>query len=503
MTEEDDVVVCGAGPTGLWVACELARAGRSVRIFDRKIRRSPHSRATILWPRILELAERIDLCEEIVATGHTFRDLTYYSEKRLAARIRLDSLPHTRYPYGVTIPQDRTEDLLTRRFEELGGRVEDGYELLDIREEPGRVHYTLKGPDGESVEGAAKFLVGADGSRSTVRELCGIGFDGISMPTRLIITDAELDDQRTSQETAYFFTSHGNAAIAPLGDGFFRVAASAPPELKEDEVPDARHFAEVLRTRVPGAQKLRGMRFSAVFTADVRTARTFRSGQRVFLAGDAAHVVHPAGGQGLNSCVQDAVNLAWRLITALRDSRLPALDSYGAERKSTMQKVGADTARLARIGLFEKRRDILLRDAAMRLGTVSGFFDRALAPKLAQFDIDYAPERGGQLGRRVPCTYEARESDGFLRIDRHRHTVALHPGESYSWSEWQQTVRQVREKWGERLAVVDLEGRPSYRLAKLLNGAPRGIVVRPDGHLHDLFDITDGRLDEKLSPLSS
>lgn len=192
--------------------------------------------------------------------------------------------------------------------------------------------------------------------------------------------------------------------LAPLGDGVFRVGASVPDDYTGD-TPDRAFFERLLAERVPGARRLGEMKFSGIFTAHVRSAGTYGSG-RVFLVGDSAHAMSPSGAQGLNTGIQDAVNLGWKLAGVVRgDYRTDLLDSYDTERRPAVDAVAGLSTRLARIGLYSTRRQTLARDAVYRLGTTTQTLEKVLAPKLAQLDTHYGPRpkrRSLVPGERLP-----------------------------------------------------------------------------------------------------
>lgn len=228
------VLVVGAGPVGLVLACELLTHGVQVEVISKTRRESLHSRATILWPRILELLDRVGVAEKLVEGGHYFDQMNYYSSKRMIGRVRFDRLRGVGYPFAITIPQWRTEAILEAHLMLLGGSIRYDHTLVGGTQDEDGVSCRIRQPDGEEVTRHFDWVVGADGYGSTVRELFGFTFAGRTLRTRLAITDAELVGEATSSEAAYYLTRTGNMVLAPLGGGVFRVGASVPDDFEGD-----------------------------------------------------------------------------------------------------------------------------------------------------------------------------------------------------------------------------------------------------------------------------
>ncbi|ORI17275.1 FAD-dependent monooxygenase [Rhodococcus sp. 1168] len=482
------VLVVGAGPVGLALACELIIGGAEVTVISKDRRVGPHSRATILWPRILELLDRIGVAETLVAHGHYFDQMNYYSEKKRIGLIRFDRLPAVGYPFAITIPQWKTESILESHLTALGGTVLYGRELVDGAQTANMVTARIS-HDGHTSAERFDWVVGSDGYASSVRARFGFDFAGHALETKLAITDAELIGEHTTSEAAYYLTRHGNMVLAPLGDGIFRVGASVPAGTS-GPVPDREFFETLLKQRVPGRKRLGQMNFSGVFTANIRTASTFRRG-RVFLAGDAAHAMSPSGAQGLNTGLQDAVNLGWKLAGVARGDYPPELlDSYDTERRPAVAAVSGLSTQLAHISLYSSRPKIAIRDTLYRLGSATGTLESMLAPKLAQIDTHYGrrPRSKSALirGQRLPLGWRHTPTAPVLAVDR--HTILLWPGHSYHHAEWCALTEAVRAARPDT-TVHDLGGNPAGGLTPYLTEAPHVIVARPDGHVEDTFAL--------------
>ncbi|MFI8240947.1 FAD-dependent oxidoreductase [Streptomyces sp. NPDC085866] len=484
------VLIVGAGPVGMVLACELLAYGVRADVISKLRRQSPHSRATILWPRVLELLDRVGVGRKLVESGHYFDQMNYYSNKKMIGLVRFDRLRGVGYPFAITIPQWRTEAILEDHLTELGGTIDYDTTFVDGDQDEDGVTCRLRLPDGQTRTRRYDYVVGVDGYGSTVREVFGFRFAGRTLRTRLAITDAEILGETTSSEAAYYLTRTGNMVLAPLGDGIFRVGASVPDDYTDD-TPDRAFFEKLLAERVPGARRLGDMRFSGIFTAHVRSASTYSRG-RVFLAGDSAHAMSPSGAQGLNTGIQDAVNLGWKLAGVVRgDYRPDLLDSYDTERRPAVDEVAGLSTRLARIGLYSTRHQTLARDAVYRLGTATGALGKVLAPKLAQIDTHYGPRpRRHTLvpGERLPLGWRTTSTEPVLAVDR--YTVLLWPGLEYRYERWTRTVNTLRAKVSGA-ELTDLGGRPPGLLLAKLGPSARALLVRPDGHLDALEPLDD------------
>ncbi len=231
------VLIVGAGPVGMTLACELRTAGVEVDIISRTRRESPHSRATIIWPRVLELLDRVGIAEPIIARGHYFDQMNYYSGKQRIGLIRFDRLPDVQYPFAVTCPQWKIEQAIEDRLSALGCRISYDHEFIGGNQTRNGVACAIREPDGQCVEQHYDFIVGADGYHSAVREAFGFQFAGETLHTRLAITDAQILGETTSSEAAYYLTRGGNMVLAPLGDGVFRVGTTVPDDYTGPEQP--------------------------------------------------------------------------------------------------------------------------------------------------------------------------------------------------------------------------------------------------------------------------
>lgn len=492
--QQPKVLIVGAGPVGMLLALELALYGVRARVVSRETRVSPHSKATIVWPRILELMDRTGVSESIVREGHYFDQMNYYSNKKRVGLIRFNTLTDTPYPFGITIPQAKTERILETALQAQNISIEYGCEFVSGEQDKDRVTVTLRDRSGVESLSHYDWVVGADGFQSNVRSAFKFDFSGYSMPIRLAITDAELTGQTTSSEAAYYMHKSGNMVLAPLGDGVFRVGASVPLGYTGDQ-PDREFFNTLLEHRVPGVKKLGEMKFSGIFTAHVRTASTFKN-NRVFIVGDAAHAMSPSGAQGLNTGFQDAVNLGWKLGGVVKGSLSPdILESYTRERLDSVNRVSALSTRLAKMSLYQYTPQIALRDAAFRVASLTKVLENYVSPRFAQLDSTIGAgeklrfvgkKKSLAAGDRVPLSWTENWQSPVLAKDA--YSILLWPGKTYAYDGWTAFAREVSAAMPEH-KVINLGAMPLGRLLDRLGARPQSIIVRPDGHIQSVVSL--------------
>ncbi|MEV8632988.1 FAD-dependent monooxygenase [Streptosporangium sp. NPDC051023] len=331
---ETQVLIAGAGPTGLTLAVDLARRGIAFRIVEKSGGNPTGSRGKGLQPRTLEVFDDLGVIGEILATGQVYPPIRAYAGDQVVweGRMHEPREPEAAVPYPMVLmqPQWRTERILRDRLARFGHHVEPGTEVTAFEQDEDGVTVTLNGE--ERVRCA--YLVGADGGRSTVRKRLGVGFEGETFETeRMILGDVRTPDLDHGHwhTWADMASRTMRVALCPLpGTDVFQFTAPYTGEEDPDLSPES--FQRILeegsgRTDI----RLTDVAWTSLYRVNIRMAERFRVG-RVFLAGDAAHVHSPAGGQGLNTGVQDAYNLGWKLAAVLRGAPERLLDTYEEER---------------------------------------------------------------------------------------------------------------------------------------------------------------------------
>lgn len=337
-----DVLVVGAGPTGLALAVALAARGRAALVVDRQAAGANTSRAAVVHARTLEALEGVGVAPRLVALGLRCATFTVRDRDRELARFDFAQLP-TRYPYALMLSQAATESVLLARLGELGGAVLRPRTLVALAQDDAGVEAELD--DGTRLR--ARYLVGADGMHSTVRERAGIAFAGGSYAESFVLADVRLTGGVAHDEVTLYFSPAGLVVVAPLPGGAHRVVATV------DAAPEHPALADIqalLDARGPERERarVRELIWGSRFHVHHSVAERYRE-RRVLLAGDAAHVHSPAGGQGMNTGVQDAVALADALAAALAGAGEAPLDAWAAARRPVALEVVALADRLTRL----------------------------------------------------------------------------------------------------------------------------------------------------------
>lgn len=344
---EADVLVVGAGPTGLTLACVLAARGVNAVVVDRQAAGANTSRAAVINARSLEVLERLDVAGRLVEQGIQAPQFTIRDGARTLIRVDFSGLP-TAYPYSLMVPQSTTEAVLLHRLTELGGAVRRPTTLTSIAADGDGVTATFA--DGDTLR--TRFAVGADGIHSTVRTQAGIGFHGGRYDESFTLADVRLAGDAPVDEVILFWATAGLTVVAPLPGGVHRIVA---PVADAPERPSADFIQQLLDERGLGAGRMRvgEVVWGSRFQVQHRVADSFRAG-RLLLAGDAAHVHSPAGGQGMNLGIQDAAALGAALGDVLAGAPETLLDDYCTARRPIADEVVAMTDRLTRLATLPR-----------------------------------------------------------------------------------------------------------------------------------------------------
>jgi 2-polyprenyl-6-methoxyphenol hydroxylase-like FAD-dependent oxidoreductase len=371
---DTDVLVIEAGPTGLALAASLVARGIATTVVDRAPEGANTSRAAVVNARTLEVLEHLDVTRRLVKEGVQAPVFSIRDHGRTLIPIDFSALP-TQYPYSLMVPQSTTERLLLDRLVELGGSVLRPKAVTAIAQDADGVTATFD--DGGVIR--ARYAVGADGIHSIVREQAGIGFEGGVYEESFVLADVRLAGEVPHEEVVLFWANAGLTVVAPLPDGVYRIVA---PVADAPEEPSASFVQEILDTRVgSGRFVVTDVIWGSRFRIHHRVADTYRAG-RLLLAGDAAHVHSPAGGQGMNLGIQDAVALADALAAVLAGEPDSLLDDYSAARRPIAKGVVTMTDRLTRLATLPRAARPIRNAAISVVGRVPAV-RRALARQLS------------------------------------------------------------------------------------------------------------------------
>ncbi|WP_327241525.1 FAD-dependent monooxygenase [Streptomyces sp. NBC_01320] len=349
------VLVVGAGPTGLTLACDLARHGVKAHLVEKSDRLFPGSRGKGLQPRTQEVFDGLGVISAIQAGASPFPRMMTWKDGRRRGEWDLigrgTDEPFAPYPHVLMIPQWRTQQILHTRLVKLGGSVAFSTELVALEQTSDHVTAELVRPDGSAFTVTAQYLIAADGGHSTVRQTLGIPMTGAEVDLRAtLIADVRVDGLDRDNWHVWPQSPGGSMLLCPLpGTEDFQLSAQFDVDVEPDTSPDGVRGIIAARSHLPPGA-VTEVRCASYYRPQAALAERFQDG-RVFLAGDAAHVHPPGGGQGLNIGVQDAYNLGWKLGRVLRRGAAPELlTSYQAERLPVAAEVLDLSTKLYRAG---------------------------------------------------------------------------------------------------------------------------------------------------------
>lgn len=402
-----DVLIVGAGPTGLALATYLQQAGIDHLIVDALPEGTNSSRAAVVHPHTLEMLEKLGVGSMLRAEGLPLQKFVARDRDAALLEINFGQLPSA-YRHILMIPQPRTEAILAARLEEIGGAVSRNIKAIATRQEADHVEVRLDTPEGEETV-KARFVVGADGMHSSIRQSTSIDFAGEAYSESFVLADVRMDWPLGRSEVSLCFSPEGMVVVAPLPDGSFRIVATM------DDAPESPALDDVQRlldSRGPRSSPARVTEiiWGSRFRVHHRLASSYREG-RILLMGDAAHVHSPAGGQGMNAGLVDAIVLGQALTAVIRDgASLAMLDRYVEARRPAAAEVLALASRLTRIATVRSVLGRKLRNVLLRLLNHVPAFRRKLAWQLSGISRRaYSTLPGEPAGREDYSTIATKE----------------------------------------------------------------------------------------------
>jgi 2-polyprenyl-6-methoxyphenol hydroxylase-like FAD-dependent oxidoreductase len=493
------VLVVGAGPTGLMLANQLLRRGLRVTIIDRHAGPALQTRALGVQARTMEIYAKLGIVDRALELGKIAPGVVLWSQGRMTARVPIGETGKslTPYPYVFILGQDDNELIMGEKLHELGGAVQWNTELVAIQQQPGQVTATLKQPDGTSREFTAAWVAGCDGAHSAVRELNGITFPGAPYEHVFFVADVVATGGMAAEEVNVYLWREGFHLFFPMrGPDHWRVVGILPEGLRDKPRVDFDAVIPSVRREAGEGLNFKACTWFSTYRIHHRSASHFRQG-RCFLLGDAAHIHSPVGAQGMNTGLQDAYNLAWKLALVIQGRAEPALlDSYEAERIPVARRLLNTTDRLFKLivsdnllaGIF--RTKILARVAAFAMNrpTVQNFAFRTVS----QIGIHYRdsslsetgenlPKDAPKAGDRFPWLRLRLRGDGAVEDlyqkldDTHFHLIVI----------GQPAPSETALGMGDLLHVQTVHSNPVNHAALAQVGMPRTCfyLLRPDGHV--------------------
>ena len=466
------VLIIGGGPVGMTLASELTRFGVDVRIIDKAKHRTDKSKAMVLWSRTLELLDRGGHAgaAPFVTAGFKVEGIMFMTGDKVVGRVAMAGVPSV-HNYALTIPQSETERLLEERLEHQGITVERETEAMRIDADTEGATVVLRHVDGREETVRTPWLVGCDGAHSVVRHALNLPFSGETMLSDWFLADVHMSGYpRADTDASIYWHKDGVLIFFPIQPGRYRIIGDLPyTEAAAPPTPTLEQVQALVDRRGPSGTKVFDPIWLSGFRINGRKVETYRHG-RVFVAGDAAHIHSPAGGQGMNTGMQDAFNLAWKLALVIRGTcGDDLLDSYSPERSAVGDEVLKAAGRLTSIGTLKNPAGQTLRNviAHVMLGVPS--VTHAMADTMSEVVVHYAESPlngphlhgGPQPGERIrPVDSEKPFGAGSVPL------FALCADEATA-------AETLVDRFGD---LVDPQVRPALRAGTVS-------LVRPDGYL--------------------
>lgn len=376
-----DVVIVGAGPTGLALAAELRRLGVNALLFEKESYAATTSRATVVHARTLEVLEPLGVSQRLIDNGLILHKGNLREGGEIKATISFDDLP-TAYSFALVCTQDRTESVLTQRLQELGGAVTRCIDVTSLAHTPESVTLTYTAAGVLVQDIAARWVVGCDGLHSNVRQAAGIAFEGGEYEESFILADVEMDWPLGAEAMELFLHAAGLSLVVPLPGGRYRIIATLDNAPKHPTIADCQRILD--ERTIPGAL-VHTVHWSSRYRIQHRVARKLRQG-RILIAGDAAHVHSPAGGQGMNTGVQDAVTLAAALHQAIKTGDESGIAKWETERLKIARSVVNTTDMITKVATTSSPVLQTIREVVLGLVGHVPALGHAVARRLSEID---------------------------------------------------------------------------------------------------------------------
>lgn len=408
-----DVLVVGAGPTGLFMAIECVRRGLTVRIIDKSPAPSDKSRAIAVQARILEIFDQIGIVDLFLKKGLKLKAANAVSNKHVLAHIPFEHLD-SQFPFVLSIAQYDTEGILTEHLCKLGVKIERGVELLSFEEKKTQVIAQLSTGKEEF-----SWMIGCDGAHSTTRKGLGLAFDGKTFVKNFALADVQVEWEYPHDEFFLFFNETGILVAVPLPEeNRYRVIFQTEPTIEEAE--------RLLKAYAGKDVSVSNPRWITNFTINSRITEKYFS-KRIFLAGDAAHIHSPAGGQGMNTGFVDVYNLAWKIaLVHQKRAKVDLLETYDTERRGFGKKLLKATETASNMAMLKNPLLVGVRNFVFSSLTKMDAVKKKMTEIISQIGIRYKPSMivGPEGGSRAPNT-KTESGDLYTFVRDHKGFIIL------------------------------------------------------------------------------
>lgn len=493
------ILIVGAGPTGLMMACELARHDISFRIIDKKSEPTQGSNATWVQTRTLEIFENMGIVDRFLKIGHRCEAVNLYEKGELSLSLPFNQI-NSLYPYVLMVPQSETERLLIKKLEEFNIQVERSTELMEVNQTSKGVVSVIRKKNGDTENIDSSWLIACDGANSTVREKCHLAFPGENITEQFMVADAQMHSYLPTNEIHVFldkgtiFPDRATLFSAfPWDNSHYRLTANlyvgaARQSFTEQEV------KEVVSERTYGNYMVDSVSWISPFWIHDKIVKTFRE-NFIFLAGDAAHIHSPVGGQGMNTGIQDAYNLAWKLACMIKNKgHKKLLESYQLERYPIDKNIVKQTDLLTKSMLYDKNffsklkkfNTKMLKQPSMAIN---------IAKELTQLNLRYAKspiidykqklsKKSPRQGELAPNLKLAPQHSLYQYFNHNLHTVLIFTGENPT------KLSTNKIKSFEKLIHKNFSSLAKIFIVSRSNMVENEFISDENGEIHHLFNIT-------------
>ncbi len=382
---DTDILIAGAGPVGLFLANECARRGIRFRIVEANASQSEYSKALAIFPRTLEIFDMAGLADPFLAVANRVTSVALTTHDRTLAHMQF-SPDESPYPFVAMVPQNVTEQLLAQELHRKGCTIEYETSFVTAVDHDDYVSVTLS-RQGQREDLTARFVVGCDGAHSAVRHVLNLPFEGAEYTDLFLLADVETNEALPSDQLQLCPSESGPLAIFPMNAHRRRIVATVAN--KDGEAPSLEVVQNLLKERAPSGIQAQSLHWSSYFRIHHRQAAKLRVGN-MFIAGDAAHIHSPFGGQGMNTGLQDVWNLVWKLDLFLRGHGNHALlDSYSAERRPVIKQVIETTDFMTKVMSTPNKLAQALRNTVLTMVSRLAPFQHAFVERLSELGIAY------------------------------------------------------------------------------------------------------------------
>jgi len=504
MTQSNPVLIVGAGPTGLALAIECCRHKIPFHLIDQNTKPSPYSKALGIWHGTLQMLQAQSLLTDFMKASMVVRCVSFADKGRVLGAIYPSQHPLAGLQAPVVLPQSTSESLLTQHLSKLGGSIERGVTLIEFKETETEILATLQHQDGQTEVFHAAYLAGCDGARSVARKTLEASheaqFTGYTETATYVLADVEYDGTYENDQIMISWGKHGALALFPVSPTVLRIVSERKNDSNAE--PTLTEIQNIMDDAGPQGLKLKNPSWLSLFRINERLSRHYQKG-RVFLLGDAAHIHSPAGGQGMNTSMQDAYNLGWKLAFLMQNKGTQTLaKSYEKERRPIAKDVIKEASQKLHFGMMQNPIMRAIKDLILPVATRIKPFQHKMISELSELFIEYdnsplisknigLPELlqpGKKWSDATLLDPKGKEASMFALTFNTKHTLVKFVQNQAEWDLFISTIKPYQEQLDFNLIGISKDILPKFytckepQLAHLKESLSRSIwyLIRPD-----------------------